>query len=302
MSAPDAPSGPLDRLLHRLRSASPRRVANAILLFFASLAAGKACELAFSAETLSAALRAQAGGIEAVRSLTPLSLATGYVSDLGAASVGDLVYRPPPDTVKPALRHPNRQEAERYGACRLALALAPAGTLPPECVAIGVTDPAALIAQERQSPSPDDARVPTATPVTQKRWRVPGVLIPLAAIVRTATRVASNGVFASILAVLQLAAGLLCVLVITKARSNTHAVGQGGAAYYLALLPIAAVVVGSGLAWVTQAVMLGALQVFQWATGLAAAAAGASGLAGFCWYCVAKLSEKSVEGVVTGKE
>jgi hypothetical protein len=127
------------------------------------------------------------------------------------------------------------------------------------------------------------------------------VFLPLAAIARTATRVASNGVFASILAVFQLAAGLLCVLVIVKARKETHDVGHFGATYYLALLPIAAVVVGSGLAWVTQALMLVALQVFQWATGLAAAAAGASGLAGFCWYCVAKLSEKSVEGVVTGK-
>ncbi len=100
---------------------SPRRVANAMLLFFASLAVGKACELAFSAETLSAALRAQARGIEAVRSLTPLSLTTGYVSDLGAAGVGDLVYRPPPVVAKPKLRHPNREEAARYGACQRSL-------------------------------------------------------------------------------------------------------------------------------------------------------------------------------------
>ncbi len=140
--------------------------------------------------------------------------------------------------------------------------------------------------------------------MTQTRWRIPGALIPLAAIVRTGTRVASNCVFASLLAVFQLMAGLLCVLVITKARSRTYTAGFDGALANLIRLPVAAVAavaVGSGLAWVTQALMLGALQTFQWATGLAAAAAGASGLAGFCWYCVAKLSEKSVQGVVTGK-
>jgi hypothetical protein len=289
------------RLLHRLRAASPRRIGNAILLFFASLAVGKACELAFSAETLSAALRAQARGIEAVRSLTPLSLTTGYVSDLGAASVGDLIYRPPLVVVKPKLRHQNREEAARYGACHMALALAPTGSIPPQCAAIGVTDVAAFIARERALQTLQDTLAPVAAPMTTKRWKVPGVLIPLAAIVRTGTRVASKGVFASLLAVFQLAAGLLCVLVITKARSKTDTAGLGGVMSNLVLLPIAAVVVGSGLAWVTQAVMLGALQVFQWATGLAAAAAGASGLAGFCWYCVAKLGEKSVEGVVTGK-
>ncbi len=301
MPEPELPSGRVARLRHQIRSGGVRRIGQAVLLFFASLAVGRACEVAFSPETLSAALRAQSRAIKTIRSLTPLRLASGYLNDLSPASRGDLIYHAPAAVDSTLLRQ-HRDEAERRSACRLAFSFASPGTIPAPCAALGVTDRFQFLVSEQQSPRADDAPPPAAAaPVAQKSWRVPGVLVPLAALLRTATRVMADGAFASLLALFQLTAGLLGVLVVTQARSRTDTAGFDGAVSNLILLPVTAIAVGSGLAWVTQALMLGALQAFQWATGLAAAAAGASGLAGFCWYCLAKLSEKSVEGVVTGK-
>lgn len=300
MPAPEPPAGPLARLL---RSGGLRRLGKACVVFFLSLAVGRACEIALSAQTLSAALSAQSRGIATVRRLTPLSLTTGYLSDLRPASRGDVIYRAPPSVVNAAITRLNRDDAERRTACRLALGFASPGSIPPACAALGVTDPAQFILQERQSRRPVDfkATVAAATRTADTRVTVPVYLVPMAAIVRTATRVTSEGVFPSVIALLQLTAGMLFVLVVTQSMSSTHTAGFKSAIGNVVFLPIASVAAGSVLAWVLQALMLGALQGFQWLTGLAAAAAGASGMAGFCWYCVTKLGEQSVEGVMTRK-
>jgi hypothetical protein len=65
--------------------------------------------------------------------------------------------------------------------------------------------------------------------------------------------------------------------------------------------PLAVVAAASVLAFVLQLVMLSALYLFSWVTGLAALAAGATGAGSFCWYCVTKLGEKGVEHVITTK-
>jgi hypothetical protein len=67
------------------------------------------------------------------------------------------------------------------------------------------------------------------------------------------------------------------------------------------LWPLAVVVSASVIAFALQMLMLGALFLFQWLTGLAALAAGATGVTGVCWYCVAKLGEKGAEHALTPK-
>lgn len=303
MPTPQPPLGPVARLMHNLRSGGLRRLGKACIVFVLSLAVGRVCEALLSAKALSAALDAQSRGIATVRSLTPLSLTTGYLSDLSPASRGDVIYHAPPSVVNAAITRGNRDDAERRSACRVALGFAPPGSIPPACAALGVTDPALFILQERQAPRPLDL---TATAVAAARGagtrvNVPVYLVPLAAIVRTATRVTSDGLLPAAIALLQLAAGLLFVLVVTQSLSSTHTPGLNSAIGNVVFLPIASVAVGSVLAWALQALMLGALQAFQWLTALAAAAAGASGMAGFCWYCVTKLGEQGLEGALTRK-
>jgi hypothetical protein len=61
----------------------------------------------------------------------------------------------------------------------------------------------------------------------------------------------------------------------------------------------AVVLVASLLAFGFQWLMIGALDLFSWLTGLAAAAAGMTGVGAVCWYCFKGLTAKGVEHVAT---
>lgn len=106
---------------------------------------------------------------------------------------------------------------------------------------------------------------------------------------------------------LQISLGILAVSSFNLVRT------EGSRAFYgelhasgrllenLLLWPLSVVAAASIIAFALQMLMLGALFLFQWLTGLAALAAGATGVAGGCWYCVTKLGEKGAEHALTPK-
>lgn len=109
-------------------------------------------------------------------------------------------------------------------------------------------------------------------------------------------------------------AGLLQLALGALAVSSFNLVGSGGRRAFfgefnasgrvlqnLFLWPLAVVAAASLIAFALQMLMLSALFLFQWITGLAALAAGATGVAGGCWYCVTKLGEKGAEHALTPK-
>lgn len=106
---------------------------------------------------------------------------------------------------------------------------------------------------------------------------------------------------------LQVGLGVLAVSALNMASSNGKRIflgephDDGRFIQNLLFWPLAVVAAASVLAFVLQLLMLGALYLFSWVTGLAALAAGATGAGSFCWYCVTKLGEKSVEHVITSK-
>jgi hypothetical protein len=106
---------------------------------------------------------------------------------------------------------------------------------------------------------------------------------------------------------LQLGLGVLAVSSINLVRTGGRRAffGEIGASGRMLeniwLWPLAVVASASVIAFALQVLMLGALFIFQWLTGLAALAAGATGVTGVCWYCFAKLGEKGAEHALTPK-
>ncbi len=129
-----------------------------------------------------------------------------------------------------------------------------------------------------------------------------GFLTPLFALWGTAGSYLDTGAIAGLM---QIGMGALALGALNMVHSKGKSVFLGSSGedgrlpINLAGLPLAVVALGSGLALSLQWIMLGALFLFHWITGLAAIAAGATGVVGFCWYCLAKLGEKGAEQVLT---
>jgi hypothetical protein len=296
----------LSRVLHRIPWRGARPAVRALLLFGVSLAIGRACEVAFSKETLASAFSMQARWMAVVGSMSPLALGTGYLDDLGHALRGEILYRPTPRATTAGEINGPRAASQRL-ACAIALSQPNGWADSPSCAALGVTNAAALAVLEREAANAAANERRTALTATHSSGStssarsIPVFLTPLAAVVRTATRVAAGGVLPLLLVIFQLGLGLLGVLTVNRLRPAGRSSGDGLSLGGFFMLPLAVVAMGSALAWALHGLMTGALFTLQWMTSLAAAAAGAGGAMGFCWYCFAKLSEKTVEGAVMGK-
>lgn len=131
-----------------------------------------------------------------------------------------------------------------------------------------------------------------------------GVWAPLKGIWYLLTDVYRQG---SVFTILQLAFGALVLGALNLKRTGGKTVllgnpdADGRTFLNLILWPPVAVVVASLLALALQLLMLTALGLFQWFTGLAAMAAGWTGVGGVCWLCFKELTERGIEHVVTPK-
>lgn len=111
----------------------------------------------------------------------------------------------------------------------------------------------------------------------------------------------------SVFTILQLGSGALVLGALNLKRTDGKTVLLGNPAadgrtfLNLVLWPPAAVLVASVLALALQVLMLGALGLFHWVTGLAAMAAGWTGVGAVCWFCFRKLGEQGIEHIVTPK-
>jgi hypothetical protein len=119
---------------------------------------------------------------------------------------------------------------------------------------------------------------------------------PLVALWHTAERIINSG---GILAMIQLALGALALAVINFLNSNGKSIFFDEMPSNALGIPLGVIffasLIGGGL-WL---VLMGALYLLTWITGLAVWAAGATGIVGFCWLCITKLSEKGAEHVLT---
>lgn len=325
---------PVTRLLDSIPHRGLRRVLTLALMLAFSLLLGFVLEQTMNKDALAGMKKAQDQWIADVGQLTPMGLVDGYLGDIGAAASGKWFYEPPPTpkakTEPGSLATSNDPAAARCADARVLRALTPscasrfAGLSASACTAglsddpscaayvacmanevsmlsdpiecIGVARPSYqfTIPLDTENPLLAQANAP-ASPAAQ----IHPVLIPLAAIVHGVTRIIDGGLWTILLAVFQLGVGFIAFLVITSALSKSGKAGfDDGWSNYI-LLPICVIVLGSLVALVLQGFMLGALYLFSWITGLAAAAAGATGIAGGAWWSVQKLTEKGIEDVVT---
>ncbi|MBY0423426.1 MAG: hypothetical protein K2Q06_14055 [Parvularculaceae bacterium] len=324
------------RLLRRIPDPRLRMSAIFAVFFAINLVAGRVVETIFDKESLEGAYRAQSTWIAKLKTFTPLELGKGYLDDFGPAMRGDILYKPPAAAAGPsaaAVTAALQEDADRRLDCMRArvksldhgcMRLLPAGETastctvapstagcetylacareerreffmtPPECAGLELSP---LLTPALGSGVPV-ADAPSSSAATEKGVVVPGMLAPIAAFVRTMTRLFSGGA-AAIVPFMQLGLGVLGAFVVMRDRKPGRNDGDGFAMFLMS--PVVVILIASLGALALKWLMIGALAAFAGVTQFAATAAGATGFVGACWYCFAKLAEKGVEGAMTGK-
>jgi len=331
-----APYRALRKVLLDIPHPLARRAAAFLLMFFVSLAIGRGVEEVFSKQSVEAALRTQMSWIAKVDDMAPLRLWTAYLEDYGPASRGEFLYKRPPAPAP--LQQEDLDEIAAYESCRVALALAPyaktcgpssasgesaaacaadptrpecaaasgclpalSPAIPPECNGL-VGDLAPGLSGRSTLPGVDATDVTlTARSGPDEPARIFSWFAPLAALVRTVSRILGGPGWEPFFGILQIGLGAAAFLVATYVMSNGRHIGFDHTLANIIGGPIAVIAFASFGALALKWLMLGALTAFAWATGLAAMAAGATGFVGACWYCFSKLSEKGIEHVITSR-
>lgn len=326
------------RLLRRIPNPRLRMLVIFLVFFGINLVAGRVVETLFDKERLTTAYAAQEAWITKLRAFTPLEIGKGYLADFGPAMRGEIFYRSPPPLaavpVPEAVTRALQEDADWRLACIAARAgmpdrsctqLLPAGESastctaspstpgcsaflscqaderamlffsPPECSGIGSSS---LLTPSLGTGLPVAGAPSLAAGAPEKRAVVPGILAPVAALVRTATRLFSGGA-AAIVPIMQLGFGILGAVVVMRDRRKQPVDGDSFA--MLLMSPVVVILIASLGALALKWLMIGALASLSWVTHFAAGAAGATGFLGACWYCFSKLAEKGVEGALTGK-
>jgi len=317
-------------LFSQIENRPLRRLLSIVSLFLLSLAIGHVCEAVLSKKALQDAYRAQAVWLDKLRAMVPLALVKGYAADFGPAGAGQSIYKPPPPP-PPPLSPQEQAEINQWAATKAACDLArfrPSATCrPPGSASACIVDPdregcreyAACQAQaagQLAISSPECAAVsssgmlrdavadlqtlPDPVMLAKPEPRVHALLLPLAALSRTLTRLFAGGPWGFALTILQLAMGLMALLLLGR-RLKISGDDLHPMLAFLVVLPIGSVAMGSVLALGLKWLMLAAGYLFHEATGLAAMAAGAGGAAGFCWLCFRKLMEQRAEALIAGK-
>ena len=319
---------PVKRLLDSIPHRGLRRVATLALMLAFSLVLGFVLEQTLNKDALAGMKKAQDQWITDVSKLTPMGLVDGYLGDVGAAASGQWLYEPPPRPKQKTITPADDDAVSKCGMAKTLRALTPPCSItypglsqvdcatglsthpscpallkcmanainipsdPPECLGLGA----------RVSPFSLDADGPLLKQANARAspgGQLHPILIPLAAIVHGVTRIVDGGLWTVLLVVFQLGVGFVAFSVITSALNKSGEPGfDDGWTNYI-LVPVCVILLGSLVALILQAFMLGALYLLSWITGLAAAAAGATGLAGGAWWGVQKLTEKGIEDVVT---
>jgi hypothetical protein len=170
-------------------------------------------------------------------------------------------------------------------------------TLSAECLGTGINP----LPFPLTPPDPEAGSLaPVETGFAPKGWLLAAV--PIGAVVHGATRLASGGPGAALLALGQAGLGLLAFLALSAALSprGRAQAGFGNVLANVILIPVCVLGLGSLIALGLQGLMLGALHLFHGVTSFAATAAGVTGAAGVCWLCVKKLAEQGIEKAVKG--
>lgn len=321
---------PISGLLEKIPHKGLRRVVSLAGMLAFSLLLGFILERTLNPEALKGAKQAQDQWIADIGSLTPMGLVDGYLGDIGAAASGKWFYEPPAKPPKPKSKlGPIPPTAEEL-ACEAARALRASqppcksllsGSLAacetgersdPECTAYiacrakeltMLTEPFECFNIRKNSPLQlplqDSPLLAQANAPVSPSAQIHPILIPLAAIVHGVTRIIDGGLWAILLAVVQLGVGFVLFLVLTPLLNKSREPGFGDGWMNYILGPITIILLGSLVALVLQGIMLGALSLFSWITGFAAAAAGATGIVGGAWWSAQKLAEKGIEEAVT---
>ncbi len=315
---------PLRKLLMAIPDRRIRRWVTLGLVFAASLLIGRAIEIVFDKRTLAGLHSAQLEWIATVQAFTPMGLVNGYVGDLEAVMSGPWIYEPPPDTSRlEALGVALARQREACAAARArqsstsgcSLQMLGAGVSATTCM----VNPATPGCAEHEACLKSNPFGLTSTPAEclgtdlflvsdfstdqplmplERKSTTHPLLVPVAALVHGASRIAAAGAGAMTVAMLQIGFGLATFLLVSSALSKTREPGFGNGFANLLLGPAAIVALGSVLALLLQIAMLIALYAFSWITGFAAWAAGATGIAGGCWWCFTKVAEKTIESRV----
>lgn len=326
------------RLLRRIPNPRLRMLVIFCVFFGINLVAGRIVESLFDRERLETAYAAQEAWIARLKAFTPLEIGKGYLADLGPATRGEIIYKPPAVPKGPDVAAVNaalKEDADRQMAClaararlsntRSCAALLPAGQTASTCTAsistpgcdayleCELTNTTALVSTPAECVGV--SRFPLSTPslgaplggayarlddveAGRSKAVVPGFLAPVAALVRTTTRLFSGG-WTALVPMMQLGFGVLGAFVVMRDRRPQKPDGDGFAMFLMS--PIVVILIASFGALALKWLMIGALAGLSWVTHFAAAAAGATGFVGACWYCFSKLAEKGVEGALTGK-
>ncbi|MGE0613442.1 MAG: hypothetical protein AB7O70_13965 [Hyphomicrobiales bacterium] len=292
-----------------------------LLGFPVSLALGWVFGKITNPETYSGAQELQAAWYDTVSRMSPVALVTGYVDDVVRMATTDpFAPEPQPRIVSPPTPFPAigpETECERLDKALPPPCSTPVGVYDPrglaECMA--ASQPAIKRFKEKcpgVEPYSLRAKRMAAAPraplyVEQKPHRTDWRQVlgsPLFAIALTWNRLTAEGGISYFLAVAMLLGGLAGFMVL-HARlfstwNRTRYFPQGFLANVL-LVPPAVIACASVVCFFLKYIMLGALGLFGWVTGLAGLCCAATGTAGYAWWISHKFAQYSVGKVIAPK-
>lgn len=288
-----------------------------IFIFFlgfpVSLALGWLFGILTSPETYRAAEQTQRAWYTTVAQLSPVALVTGYGKDvLHVMGTGDTSWAPEAPVT------PREKSAEEIECDRLERALAGkcremrATGNGMKCVNYDDEALSAFVKQCPRHPHPIfGPRLPAnynphAVQPQPKGKEIAGRVMsaPLFAIARTWNRITYEGGLSYVLAVVMLLGGVFGFMLLHArffSPANRVAYFPDSIWSWLLLVPPGIIACASVVCFFLKYIMLGALGVFGWVTGLAGLCCAATGTAGYAWWISHKFAQYSLGKVVAPK-
>ncbi|MEC9368332.1 MAG: hypothetical protein VX871_06510 [Pseudomonadota bacterium] len=293
------------------RGPSPGRKWFVFLLGFpVSLALGWVFQVLTNPSTYAAADKLQRSWYNTVSRLSPVALVTGYVDDvLHVARTGNIGWDPPAE-LGPATRSPEQLACDRLAreleeSCK-ERRLTKDGTA---CVNYDRNKVAVMRVQcpDHYHSSYNPRPLPTLPKAERPDWRKEGIkfyLSPMLAVARTWNRLTYEGGISYFLAIVMLVGGLLGFMLVhvsflSEARPRRFLPDNFWVG--VVMLPLGIVAGASVVCFVLKYIMLGALALFGWITGLAGLCCAATGTAGYVWWISHKFAQYSIGKVVAPK-
>lgn len=298
-----------DRQSGATQPGSKRKVLLFLLGFPVSLLIGWLFGVVTDPATYAGAQRLQAAWYGTVSRLSPVALVTGYIDDvLHVARTGEVDWKPDPAVAQ-------KKSPEEMACYRLALELEESckerrltkdGTA---CVHYDPDKVAVLRAKcpTLYHPAYNPRPLPTIAEPEKPDWRKESIkfyLSPALAVVRTWNRLTREGGISYFLTAVTLLGGLLGFMVVHAAflsEDYRRSFFPENIWVSVVLVPLGTIASASVVCFFLKYIMLGALALFGWITGLAGLCCAATGTAGYCWWCFHKFAEYSVGKMVEPK-